>query len=198
MGFHFSVEFCVQVMDSASGDEVEAVIHGGDTPTVPRKSTKRKAKANAKAKPPKAQKQGTGRPESVAWDHFDKIEAKDTADGIQRAMKQKVKNCLIRLFEDYAKHDKNSVEVPNVCLASAMTIDDDFDDPHKALASQFSSYMEQQYSISSKSEVDKYLAESCEAEDDDSKFDILMWWKNNSVRFNVLSQVARDVLAFPV
>ncbi|KAI8550192.1 hypothetical protein RHMOL_Rhmol06G0085800 [Rhododendron molle] len=127
---------------------------------------------------------------------FIRLYGEDTAN----AMKQKVKHCLIRLFEDYVKHDKNSVEVPNVCLASAsaMTIDDDFDDPHKALASQFSSYMEQQYSISSKSEVDKYLAESCEAEDDDSKFDILMWWKNNSVRYNVLSQVARDVLAFPV
>ncbi|KAI8550331.1 hypothetical protein RHMOL_Rhmol06G0097100 [Rhododendron molle] len=129
---------------------------------------------------------------------FIRLHGEDTA----KAMKQNVKNCLIRLFEDYAKHDKNSLEVPNVCLASAsttaMAIDDDFDDPHKSLASQFSSYMEQQYSISSKSEVDKYLAESCEAEGDDSKFDILMWWKNNSVRYNVLSQVARDVLAFPV
>ncbi|KAI8571815.1 hypothetical protein RHMOL_Rhmol01G0148600 [Rhododendron molle] len=98
-------------------------------------------------------------------------------EDIAKAMKEMVKNCLIRLFEDYAKHDKNSVEVPNLCeaSASAMTIDDDFDDPHKALASQFSSYMEQRYSISSKSEVAKYLAESWEAEDDDSKFDILMW-----------------------
>ncbi|KAI8557168.1 hypothetical protein RHMOL_Rhmol05G0315300 [Rhododendron molle] len=114
-------------------------------------------------------------------------------EDIAKAMKEKVKNCLIHLFQDYAKHDKNSVEVPNVCEASAMTIDDDFDDPYKTLPSQFSSYMEQQYFISSKFEVDKYLVESCEAENDDSKFDILIWWKNNFVRYNVLLQVARDV-----
>ncbi|KAF7141255.1 hypothetical protein RHSIM_Rhsim06G0136800 [Rhododendron simsii] len=122
-------------------------------------------------------------------------------EDIAKAMKENVKNCLIHLFDNYAKHDKNSVEVPNVrealASASAMTIDD-FDDPYKSLASQFSSYMEKQYSISSKSEVDKYLSETCEAEDNDSKFDILMGWKDNSVRYNVLSQVAHDVLAFSV
>ncbi|KAI8571816.1 hypothetical protein RHMOL_Rhmol01G0148700 [Rhododendron molle] len=71
-------------MNFALGDEVEAVIHGGDTPTVPGKSTKRKAKA--KVKPLKAQKQRTSRPELAAWDHFDKIEAKDTANGIQQGI----------------------------------------------------------------------------------------------------------------
>ncbi|KAF7146056.1 hypothetical protein RHSIM_Rhsim04G0131400 [Rhododendron simsii] len=84
---------------------------------------------------------------------FKRLYGKDIA----KAMKEKVKNCLVRLFDNCAKHDKNSMEVPNVlealALASAMTIDD-FDDPHKSLASQFSSYMEKRYSILSKSEVD--------------------------------------------
>lgn len=74
---------------------------------------------------------------------------------------------------------------------------DDFDDPHVALAIQFSHYMEKQYSISSKSEVDKYFPECCEA-DDGSNFDVLEWWKNNALRYRVLSQVACDVLAFPI
>lgn len=29
-------------------------------------------------------------------------------------------------------------------------------------------------------------------------FDILVWWKENSIRFKVLSMIARDVLAIPV
>lgn len=48
-----------------------------------------------------------------------------------------------------------------------------------------------------KNEVDKFLAENCESTDDE-KFDILSWWKNNSTRYRILSQVARDVLAVPI
>lgn len=47
-----------------------------------------------------------------------------------------------------------------------------------------------------KSEVDKYLLESCE--DFDDNFDILAWWKVNSPRYRVLSRVARHVLAISV
>ncbi|KAM3395066.1 hypothetical protein P3S68_004071 [Capsicum galapagoense] len=55
-----------------------------------------------------------------------------------------------------------------------------------------------------KSELDKYLGENqepvlepgskCESED----FDILNWWKVNSPRFPIISQLARDVLAIPM
>ena len=31
-----------------------------------------------------------------------------------------------------------------------------------------------------------------------TKFEILSWWKTNSARYPVLSQVARDILAIPV
>ena len=51
--------------------------------------------------------------------------------------------------------------------------------------------------MESKSELDRYLLESfedLEVED----FDILMWWKINSSRYRVLSQIARDVLAIPI
>lgn len=71
-------------------DEVEAVIHGGESsdlgesPTVPRRSSKRKAAATKKKASKK--KAGGGRQPAEAWDHFHKIEAKDTSDGIQRAV----------------------------------------------------------------------------------------------------------------
>uniref|UniRef100_A0A3Q7HQR6 HAT C-terminal dimerisation domain-containing protein n=1 Tax=Solanum lycopersicum TaxID=4081 RepID=A0A3Q7HQR6_SOLLC len=51
-------------------------------------------------------------------------------------------------------------------------------------------------SLSVKCELDKYLFEDQEPESGD--FDILSWWKVNSPRFPVLSQLARDVLAIPM
>uniref|UniRef100_A0A3Q7FMN0 HAT C-terminal dimerisation domain-containing protein n=1 Tax=Solanum lycopersicum TaxID=4081 RepID=A0A3Q7FMN0_SOLLC len=51
-------------------------------------------------------------------------------------------------------------------------------------------------SLGVKSELDKYLLEDQEPEYED--FDILSWWKVNSPRFPVLSQLARDVLAIPM
>jgi hypothetical protein len=47
-----------------------------------------------------------------------------------------------------------------------------------------------------KSEFEKYLGEDTELED--TKFDILAWWKVNSSRFPVLAQLARDVLAVQI
>ena len=44
--------------------------------------------------------------------------------------------------------------------------------------------------------MDKYLLEDQEPESGD--FDILSWWKVNSPRFSVLSQLARDVLVIPM
>ncbi|KAL4362779.1 hypothetical protein GQ457_04G027140 [Hibiscus cannabinus] len=46
------------------------------------------------------------------------------------------------------------------------------------------------------SELDKYLGEATENQDDG--FDILLWWKVNSPRFPALSKMAKDVLAIPL
>jgi hypothetical protein len=45
-------------------------------------------------------------------------------------------------------------------------------------------------------ELERYLDE--ERADDDVYFDILVWWKQNSCRYPVLSTMVRDVLATPV
>lgn len=44
--------------------------------------------------------------------------------------------------------------------------------------------------------MDKYLGE--ELENDSNDFNILLWWKDNSRRFPILAEMARDVLAIPV
>ena len=50
--------------------------------------------------------------------------------------------------------------------------------------------------MDAKSELDRYLGEATEEDDDD--FDILKWWKVNLPRFPILAQMARDVLAVPI
>ena len=51
--------------------------------------------------------------------------------------------------------------------------------------------------MENKFELDMYLLESSEDLDVED-FDILMWWKMNSSRYRVLSQIARDVLAISI
>ena len=58
--------------------------------------------------------------------------------------------------------------------------------------------MEAEQSIGCSNEINKYLAENCESRKGDVKFEILEWWKANSDRYQVLSKLARDVLAVPV
>ncbi|GKE00160.1 zinc finger BED domain-containing protein RICESLEEPER 2-like protein [Tanacetum coccineum] len=53
-------------------------------------------------------------------------------------------------------------------------------------------------STSTISELDKYLCESVETFDSNVKFDIMAWWKVNSLRFPILSLMARDLLAIPI
>ncbi|KAK4406727.1 Zinc finger BED domain-containing protein RICESLEEPER 3 [Sesamum angolense] len=53
-----------------------------------------------------------------------------------------------------------------------------------------------------KSELDMYLEESCYSFKKDYKvekeFDVLEWWRVNSVKYKVLSFMARDILAIPI
>ena len=49
---------------------------------------------------------------------------------------------------------------------------------------------------SRRSELDKYLDE--DVEENSPQFKVLNWWKDNSLRFPVLSRMARDILAIPI
>ena len=79
---------------------------------------------------------------------------------------------------------------PSVCNAS-------LSDRIKNYNDRFKQHLADEDSVKSKSKLDRYLLESFE-DPNVEDFDILMWWKMNSSRYQVLSQIAHDVLASPV
>ena len=74
-----------------------------------------------------------------------------------------------------------------------MDIDDE-DDAIKAFAFQYKKYLMKEDNVENKSEIDRYFADDCE-DPTIPNFDILGWWKLNSSKYQILSQIARDVLA---
>jgi hypothetical protein len=66
---------------------------------------------------------------------------------------------------------------------------------HLARAEAYKKHLKRKESTVKKNELEKYLDEE---RADDVNFDILVWWKQNSCRYPVLSTMVRDVLASPV
>lgn len=65
-----------------------------------------------------------------------------------------------------------------------------------ARASAFDQHLEEQNSIDLQNELDGYINSKCVKRTED--FDILVWWKNNSSQYPILSTMAKDILAIPV
>ena len=65
------------------------------------------------------------------------------------------------------------------------------------LLSQFMRHMKEKNVIEVRNEVDRYLSDPIE----DLmvlNFDLLSWWRNNSSKYKILSEVARDILVVPI
>jgi hypothetical protein len=110
-----------------------------------------------------------------------------------------VRDVLTKLFDYYAFVHSLNVEVESVSEKSTMTMDVDMSEtnPYVFMDSQYDLYLEVEQSMGCNHELDKYLAENCEGRKD-VNFDVLLWWKINSSRYQVLSKMAQDVLAVPV
>lgn len=65
-----------------------------------------------------------------------------------------------------------------------------------ARTNAFLQHLREQDELDKKNELETYFSEANVIGDD--KFDILVWWKNNSSRFPILSILVKDVLATPV
>ncbi len=110
-----------------------------------------------------------------------------------------VRDVLSKLYEHYSFVHSPNVEVESSSEKSTTMMDVDVSEmnTYEIVDSQYDLYLEAEQSLGCNNELDKYLAENCKGRKD-VNFDILLWWKANSSRYQVLSKMALDVLAVPV
>ncbi|CAL5408167.1 unnamed protein product [Camellia sinensis] len=111
---------------------------------------------------------------------------------------QKVRETLNNIFDEYKQFEtvasSSNEMVHEVDIVDQVNIG--ASEHQVSLMTKFQKLLEEEEGDGGKSEVDRYLEESCEKEV--VNFDILSWWNTNSSRYKILSQVARDILAIPV
>ncbi|XP_075663256.1 zinc finger BED domain-containing protein RICESLEEPER 1-like [Castanea sativa] len=121
------------------------------------------------------------------------------------AMSSKVRDALKRLYmervgQNRASSSSGSGSGNGASLSrdSRLSVGNaSFSNHIKSYNNRFKQHLADEDNVESKSELDRYLLESSK-DPDVEDFDILKWWKMNSSRYQVLSQIARDVLAILV
>ena len=107
-------------------------------------------------------------------------------------MVDKVKDLLSKLYNFYSY-----IHSPNVQEQSGSErteFESDASDPYVMVHSRYERFLQVEQSVSCSNEVEKYLAENYDSRKD-ANFEILEWWRDNCSRYQVLSKVAKDVLA---
>ncbi|KAI8537512.1 hypothetical protein RHMOL_Rhmol09G0029400 [Rhododendron molle] len=112
-------------------------------------------------------------------------------------MEKQVNDVLNKLYGFYEKDGEVRQNVSSASPMPRVMEQNEVYDRRLNLASEFDTYLEEEYSSVCSSKVDKYLGDLCERRDNPD-FDILVWWKNNSNKYPILSKMARDVLAMPL
>ncbi|XP_074557014.1 zinc finger BED domain-containing protein RICESLEEPER 2-like [Curcuma longa] len=109
---------------------------------------------------------------------------------------EKLKKKLCDMVEEYKKKFKQSQEVKNSQSSSSSSSRPPL--PKRGgYADKFKMFMDSNTSIEhEKSDLDYYLEESLLPRT--SEFDILCWWKTNGIKYPILHDIAKDVLAIPV
>ena len=101
-----------------------------------------------------------------------------------------VKGVLEHLYEHYNSTHSSYVSIQSASETSRMEgVDVDDDDPDRFIASQYKAFRQGKKYVGCVDEVAKYLMESSEKENDKT-FNILAWWKYNSNKYSILSQLA--------
>ena len=97
---------------------------------------------------------------------------------------------LTKLYKHYFQKDTSAnVAKPSVSQTFE-EMDVEEEDASKSFSFQYKKHLEETESLENKSEVDRFLTENCEGLGN-AKFDILAWWKLNSHKYQILSQIAR-------
>ncbi|KAL0537694.1 hypothetical protein IC582_026679 [Cucumis melo] len=128
---------------------------------------------------------------------------------IAESMGNVVEQCCRRLFHEYSttrsgsRQGCSSTSTTSTQTVSGLDANIDFDSNenvgedfvYDTIVEEFENDSTTPFEQGS-SEIDIYLLEANVRTEGD--FDILQWWKMNSDRFEVLGQMARDILAIPV
>ncbi|KAD5316810.1 hypothetical protein E3N88_16756 [Mikania micrantha] len=113
-----------------------------------------------------------------------------------KTIKNLVKEALLELYDEYKKKlEKKNEKEKDTCISSKL-VDDEYVD----LDEGYLKYLEEECGESvGDCEFDIYLRDGTEKKiKGDDNYDVLGWWKQNSFKFPILSQVARHVLGIPI
>uniref|UniRef100_A0A803PJE3 BED-type domain-containing protein n=1 Tax=Cannabis sativa TaxID=3483 RepID=A0A803PJE3_CANSA len=115
-----------------------------------------------------------------------------------------VKSCLSKLISRYSDEVKiknppevNSTQSGSSIQEKVSMIDSDDDDSVNMFESEFDKECDEDDALDMKNELDRYFMDRNE-DRKQKDFDILVWWKMNSSKYPILSEMARDVLAIQV
>ena len=114
------------------------------------------------------------------------------------SMLSSLKEVLVDLYEYYVtQYGSVSVRSNDDMPSFGRDLAETFYEKEKFREDSLWGQKQQEEDVSmGKSEVELYLLEPCEKLND--KFDLLAWWKNCSVKFPILSMIARDVFSMPI
>ncbi|XP_035548690.1 zinc finger BED domain-containing protein RICESLEEPER 1-like [Juglans regia] len=114
----------------------------------------------------------------------------------------RVQDALTRLYDSYCENDGSNIGAPDQTMSqssekgassTSSTARVGQDDFRSLIHAQIKKRLESENSLETKSELERYLCEKCEG--DDVKFNLLTWWKVNSIKCRMLSIVVQDVFA---
>ena len=109
----------------------------------------------------------------------------------------RVRQLLSDMYEEYnATFGSSSSSREHVSPPSSAPPDDVEDNLESQLFYEWLQASTASGSTSTKTEIDRYLSNGCEAFS--QSFDLLNWWKVNEPNYPILARIARDVLAMPV
>ncbi|GKA98783.1 zinc finger BED domain-containing protein RICESLEEPER 2-like protein [Tanacetum coccineum] len=112
---------------------------------------------------------------------------------------EKVEDALSELYEEYVSEYYSSGEQSGQTSVGSTSTNVTIQASSFGW-SEFNEFVKKNESVQpQKSELDNYLKEEVYICDDNSKgFDVLVWWRVNSLRYRIVSRMARDILAIPI
>ncbi|XP_077251846.1 zinc finger BED domain-containing protein RICESLEEPER 2-like [Tasmannia lanceolata] len=121
-------------------------------------------------------------------------------EGKGNELRKKVFHAAIELFNEWNNKSTVNTHQENQVNLGQSTSREHSQEPREhvrmMVKEKFKNHKIESGGGDNKSELERYLSE--EIEEGPDEFDILAWWKVNSCRFPILSEMARNVLAVPI